>query len=71
MDTLRRVRTSLVTIAAMLARQRIMHEMTEQMHGRVLVAMPTVAHTAPSIADLEADDDLFARINLKIGRAHV
>ena len=52
-------------IAAMLARQRIMQEMTERMHGRVLVAMPTVAHTAPSITELEANDDLFARINLK------
>ena len=52
-------------ITAMLARQRIMQEMAEQMQGRVLVAMPTVAHTAPSIAELEADDDLFARINLK------
>lgn len=30
-----------------------------------LLAMPTVPHVAPSIAPLEADDDLFHRVNLK------
>lgn len=30
-----------------------------------MLAMPTVAHVAPAIAPLEADDDLYHRINLK------
>lgn len=32
--------------------------------GDATVAMPTVAHVAPPIADLEKDPDLFARVNL-------
>lgn len=55
-------------IAAMLARQRILSQMTDEMAGRCLVAMPTVPETAPAIADLEADDELFARTNLKMLR---
>jgi len=55
-------------IAAMLARNRLMAQMTEEMAGRCLVAMPTVAEAAPRIADLEADDELFARTNLKMLR---
>jgi aspartyl-tRNA(Asn)/glutamyl-tRNA(Gln) amidotransferase subunit A len=43
-------RSQIAQVAAMLA-------------GGAVVAYPTVVHTAPRIADLEADDDLFGRIN--------
>jgi aspartyl-tRNA(Asn)/glutamyl-tRNA(Gln) amidotransferase subunit A len=33
--------------------------------GDAFVAYPTVAHVAPPIAELEADDALFARVNFK------
>ena len=33
--------------------------------GDALVAYPTVAHVAPAIAELEADDALFTRVNFK------
>jgi aspartyl-tRNA(Asn)/glutamyl-tRNA(Gln) amidotransferase subunit A len=52
-------------IAIMQARSRLIEQTNERLQGRCLVAMPTVAHTAPSIAALEADDDLFARVNAK------
>lgn len=52
-------------IAAMLARQQIMSQAAQNLFGRCLVAMPTVAHTAPKLAELEADGDLFAQTNLK------
>jgi aspartyl-tRNA(Asn)/glutamyl-tRNA(Gln) amidotransferase subunit A len=52
-------------IAIMRARRRLIAQTRELLSGRCLVAMPTVAHTAPSIDALEADDDLFARVNAK------
>jgi aspartyl-tRNA(Asn)/glutamyl-tRNA(Gln) amidotransferase subunit A len=52
-------------IAIMQARSRLMDQTSQILQGRCLVAMPTVAHTAPSIAALEADDDLFVRVNAK------
>ncbi len=52
-------------IVIMQARARLMEATNPGLQGRCLVAMPTVAHTAPSIAVLEADDDLFTRVNAK------
>jgi aspartyl-tRNA(Asn)/glutamyl-tRNA(Gln) amidotransferase subunit A len=45
-------------IALMQARVRLMEQTRLMMSGPCVVAMPTVPHTAPSIAALEADDDL-------------
>ncbi|MEH6727323.1 MAG: amidase family protein, partial [Hyphomicrobiales bacterium] len=36
--------------------------------GDICLLFPTVAMTAPALAPLEADDDLFARTNLKVLR---
>ena len=47
------------------ARARLVAEMAAAMDGHCLVAFPTVAHTAPPIAALEADDDLFSAVNGK------
>jgi aspartyl-tRNA(Asn)/glutamyl-tRNA(Gln) amidotransferase subunit A len=52
-------------IAAMQARTRLVAATAELLSGHRLVAMPTVPHTAPTIDALEADDDLFAAVNLK------
>ncbi|WP_282607844.1 amidase [Pelagibius sp. Alg239-R121] len=46
------------------ARADLIRELAARM-GDSLIAMPTTAITAPEIAPLEADDDLFHRINLK------
>lgn len=45
------------------ARQRLIAETASLFAGGAVVAFPTVVHTAPRIADLEADDELFGRIN--------
>ena len=52
-------------IALMQARARLVAQSAAEMTGRCVVAMPTVPHTAPPIAPLEADDDLFVKVNLK------
>ena len=52
-------------IALLQARSRLIRQTGRFLAGRCVVAMPTVAHTAPSIDALEADDELFARINMK------
>jgi aspartyl-tRNA(Asn)/glutamyl-tRNA(Gln) amidotransferase subunit A len=52
-------------IAIMQARSRLIKQTSAFLSGRCVVAMPTVAHTAPPIAALEADDDLFSRVNMK------
>jgi aspartyl-tRNA(Asn)/glutamyl-tRNA(Gln) amidotransferase subunit A len=52
-------------IAIMQARSRLIWQMNQLLAGDVLVAMPTVPHTAPSIEALEADDDLFVRFNAR------
>jgi aspartyl-tRNA(Asn)/glutamyl-tRNA(Gln) amidotransferase subunit A len=52
-------------IAIMQARSRLVRQTSELLSGRCLVAMPTVAHTAPSIDALEADDELFSRMNVR------
>jgi len=46
------------------ARAAGMAELAERLDG-ALLAMPTTPHTAPEIAPLEADEDLFHRVNLK------
>ena len=46
------------------ARQRLIAEVSAEF-ACALIACPTVAHTAPSIAALEADDEWFAVINIK------
>ena len=52
-------------IALLDARRRLIAETAAALGGGILVAYPTVAHVAPSIAALEADDDLFAAVNAK------
>lgn len=52
-------------IAIMQARSRLVRQTSELLSGRCLVAMPTVAHTAPPIDVLEADDELFSRMNVR------
>jgi aspartyl-tRNA(Asn)/glutamyl-tRNA(Gln) amidotransferase subunit A len=52
-------------IAIMEARRRLVAETAAMLAEGWLVAYPTVAHVAPSIDALEADDDLFVRTNMK------
>eukprot|EP01037_Dinobryon_pediforme_P014632 gene14632-14756_t len=52
-------------IAAMQARTRLIAATNELLAGGCLVAMPSVAHTAPLVGPLEADDEVFASVNLK------
>ncbi len=47
------------------ARGRLVAQTRAAMEGHCLVAFPTVPHTAPSIAALEADDELFGAVNAK------
>ena len=57
-----------MTAAGLIAIQRArvagMVQLATLLDG-ALLAMPTTVHVAPAIAPLEADDDLFNRINLK------
>ena len=46
------------------ARKRLAADFTRELDGALLVT-PTIPHTAPEIAPLEADDELFHRVNLK------
>ncbi len=46
------------------ARKRLIGDLVRELDGGLL-AMPTTPHTAPEIAPLEADDNLFHKINLK------
>jgi aspartyl-tRNA(Asn)/glutamyl-tRNA(Gln) amidotransferase subunit A len=46
-------------------RQRLITEVAAGLQGHCLVAFPTIAHTAPPIAALEADEDLFLAINAR------
>lgn len=46
------------------ARADLIRQLSVQM-GDTLIAMPTTALTAPEIAPLEADDEVFHRVNLK------
>jgi len=45
------------------ARQRLQQQLVDDLDGAVLIT-PTVAHVAPPLAPLEADDDLFVTTNL-------
>lgn len=45
-------------------RQRLADELAAAL-GKAFLVMPTTPHTAPAIAPLEADDELFHKINLK------
>lgn len=51
-------------IAIMEARRRLVAEAAAMLEKGWLVAYPTVAHVAPPIDALEADDDLFVRTNM-------
>ncbi len=55
--------TAYITI--MEARRRLVAEAAAMLKEGWLVAYPTVAHVAPPIDALEADDDLFVRTNMK------
>jgi aspartyl-tRNA(Asn)/glutamyl-tRNA(Gln) amidotransferase subunit A len=45
------------------ARQQLQREMANEL-GHAILLLPTVLHVAPPLAELEADDALFAQINL-------
>lgn len=45
------------------ARRQLQQQLRDELDGAVLIT-PTVAHVAPPLAPLEADDELFARTNL-------
>jgi aspartyl-tRNA(Asn)/glutamyl-tRNA(Gln) amidotransferase subunit A len=45
------------------ARERLQQQLTDELDGAFLIT-PTVAHVAPPIAPLQADDELFMRTNL-------
>jgi len=52
-------------ITIMQQRQQLIAETAALFAGGAVVAYPTIVHTAPRIADLEADDDLFVCINAR------
>ncbi|NJI25285.1 amidase, partial [Aeromonas veronii] len=45
------------------ARRRLQQQLVDDLVCALLIT-PTVAHDAPALAPLEADDDLFVKINL-------
>ena len=45
------------------ARRRLQQQLVDDLDGAILIT-PTVAHVAPALAPLEADDDLFVTTNL-------
>ena len=45
------------------ARRRLQQQLVDDLDGAILIT-PTVAHVAPALAPLEADDDLFVKTNL-------
>lgn len=51
-------------IAIQQARKRLAADLEIELAGALLV-MPTVAHVAPEVAPLDADHDLFGKVNLK------
>jgi aspartyl-tRNA(Asn)/glutamyl-tRNA(Gln) amidotransferase subunit A len=52
-------------IAVLRERRRLIAQAASMLAGGAVVAYPTVVHTSPRIAELEADDDLFGRINAR------
>lgn len=47
------------------ARERLIEDIVGMIGPNELVAYPTVAHVAPALAPLEADDELFVSVNFK------
>ncbi len=47
------------------ARRRLIDQVAARLGDHTIVACPTVPHTAPKIADLEADRELFSQVNGK------
>lgn len=47
------------------ARERLIEDIAGMIGPNELVAYPTVAHVAPALAPLEADDELFVSVNFK------
>lgn len=45
------------------ARRRLQYQLVDELDGAVLIT-PTVAHVAPPLAPLDADDELFVKTNL-------
>lgn len=45
------------------ARRRLQQQLLDELDGAILIT-PTVAHVAPALAPLEADDELFVQTNL-------
>ena len=45
------------------ARRRLQLQLVDELDGAVLIT-PTVAHVAPALAPLQADDELFVKTNL-------
>ena len=52
-------------IALLQARGRLIAQAASLLAGGSVIAFPTIAHTAPRIADLQADDALFWRYNAR------
>jgi aspartyl-tRNA(Asn)/glutamyl-tRNA(Gln) amidotransferase subunit A len=52
-------------ITLLQARRQLIRESASLFAGGAVVVFPTVPHTAPRIADLEADDEVFGRINAR------
>lgn len=46
-------------------RERLIGDMASMLGSNEFVAYPTVAHVAPPVAPLEADDELFVKVNSK------
>lgn len=59
-----RSQTAADYVAIVETRRTLNRRLGAEMEGSVFLAMPTVAITAPEIAPLDADDDLFHRTNL-------
>jgi len=55
--------TAVSVIATRDARVRLIAELRRDLGPRRMLAFPTIAHVAPAIAPLEADDALYVRIN--------
>jgi aspartyl-tRNA(Asn)/glutamyl-tRNA(Gln) amidotransferase subunit A len=52
-------------VTALQERRRMIAEFAPLFVGGAVIAFPTVAHVAPGIAALDADDDLFGRTNVR------
>lgn len=52
-------------LTALLAARSDLVRRATAMLGDALIAYPTIAHVAPSVGELEADDALFTRVNFK------